>query len=122
MPRRVFTFGASLNETIRQGRGATADLPSVPETYLQDELSESLAAYADRVPELHELLVTLDGAARTAPPAAEAPGVAARRADRAPAPRVALRGLAGSARGYLVAWLQRRTRRPILYLVPHGEA
>ena len=83
-----------------------ADLASVPETYLRDELADSLAGYAERVPELRELYGVLEHAAAQAPAAAEAPGVVARRADLPPAPRVAVRGLTGSARGYLASWLQ----------------
>ena len=35
------------------------DLPSVPETYLKDDLAESLVRYAARLPEAGELLAAL---------------------------------------------------------------
>jgi len=102
--------------------GPAAEPAGSRDVYLRDELAESLASYADRVPELAELLSALAGATPVAAPPAEAEGVVARRAEAAPATRVALRGLAGSARGYLTAWLQRRVARPVLYLVPHGDS
>src|SRR5690349_16732638 len=37
-------------------------------------------------------------------------------------PRTAVRGLTGSARAFLVAWLQRELGRTLVYVVPHGEA
>src|SRR5207237_8198476 len=85
-------------------------------------LPSDLSPYAHKVPELAQLLARLSRAERVPDAAPEAPGTVARRADRAPAPRIALRGLAGSARGYLASWLQRRSGRPLLYLVPHGDA
>jgi len=81
-----------------------ADLPPVPETYLKDDLAESLARYAARLPEAPALLAALRNGA---------PGAA---------PRVAVRGLTGSAGGFLASWLQRETARTLLYVVPHGEA
>ncbi len=79
------------------------------DVYLTDELAERLAAFADRSPEALDLLATLkDGWGR-----ADAAGKR---------PRVAVRGLTGSARAWLAAWLQRRTGRPLLYVVPHGES
>ena len=36
-----------------------ADLPPVPETYLKDDLAESLARYAARLPEAPALLAAL---------------------------------------------------------------
>src|SRR5215468_7320053 len=81
-----------------------ADLPSVPETYLKDDLAESLARYAARLPEAPALLAALRDGVPGAPP------------------RVTVRGLTGSARGFLVSWLQRETSRTLLYVVPHGEA
>ena len=81
------------------------DLPSVPETYLKDDLAESLVRYASRLPEAAELLAALrDGSGAAAPT------------------RVAVRGLTGSARGFLAAWLQRETGRTVLVVTPHGEA
>ncbi len=77
--------------------------------YLTDDLAERLAGYADRCPEALDLLGTLGGGWN--------------RADAArKRPRVAVRGLTGSARAYFVSWLQRRTDRTLLYVVPHGEA
>ncbi|MCC6652353.1 MAG: hypothetical protein IT348_14470, partial [Candidatus Eisenbacteria bacterium] len=77
--------------------------------YLENELAVALAGYADRSPEALDLLGTLrDGWDR-----ADAAGLP---------PRVAVRGLTGSARAYMVAWLQRRSERTVLYVVPHGEA
>jgi transcription-repair coupling factor (superfamily II helicase) len=78
------------------------------EVYLDDPLATDLASHADRLPEAQALLAALAGA-----------GVvpAGARAER-----MAVRGLAGSARGYLAAWLQRRTGRTVLYLVAHGDA
>jgi len=79
------------------------------DVYLTDDLAERLASYADRSPEALDLLGTLrDGWNR-----ADAAGKR---------PRVAVRGLTGSARAYLTSWLQRRTARTVLYVVPHGEA
>ncbi len=79
------------------------------DVYLRDELAERLGAYAANSPEARDLLATLRGGW-----------------DRADAggrlPRVAVRGLAGSARAYLVSWLQREVGAPLLYVVPHGEA
>ncbi len=81
------------------------DLPSVPETYLKDDLAVSLMRYAARLPEAVELLGALrDGAGAGAPP------------------RVGVRGLTGSARGFLAAWLQRETGRTVLVVTAHGEA
>ena len=75
--------------------------PSPPsETYLRDQLVERIAGLADRVPEAPELLTLL-------------------REGRG---RAGVRGLTGSARGYLASWLQRVTGRPVLYVVGHGDA
>ena len=79
------------------------------DVFLRDELAERLARHADRSPEALDLLGTLrDGW------------------DRADAagrwPRVAVKGLAGSSRAYLAAWLHRQLGKPVLYVVPHGEA
>jgi transcription-repair coupling factor (superfamily II helicase) len=77
--------------------------------YLHDEFAESLAGFGERSPELRELRARLrdgwgraDGAGRL--------------------PRVAVRGLAGSARAWTVSWLQRELDAPLLWVVPHGEA
>ena len=83
---------------------------SLPPTdrYLRDPLAESLLAHGDRLPEGQALLARLrEGWGRTAP------GVL---------PRVAVRGLVGSARAYLAAWLQHATGRTVLCVVPHGDA
>jgi len=69
------------------------------ETYLRDPLAESLLSQAGNIPEAGELL-------------------AAVREAKGPA---AVRGLTGSARGLLTAWLQRATGRTVLCLVPHGD-
>jgi len=90
---------------IRTPPPPAADLPSVPETYLKDDLAESLSRYAARLPEAAELLAALrEGASATAPA------------------RVAVRGLTGSSRAFLAAWLQRETGRPVLLVSPHGDA
>ena len=36
-------------------------------------------------------------------------------------PRAALRGLAGSSRAYLVAWLHEQLNASVVWVVPHGE-
>src|SRR5215831_5084278 len=87
---------------------------SSPDVYLKDALAESLAAHPGRSPAARELLAMLGDAA-----AHPRDGVA--RAD-ARRPRAAVRGLTGSARAYLVSWLQRELDRPVLYVVRHGEA
>ena len=74
--------------------------PPPSETFLRDELAERIALLAGRLPEAAELLAALDAGAS----------------------RVGLRGLTGSARGCLAAWLQRRTGRRVLYVVGHGDA
>ncbi len=79
---------------------------AIPDVFLTDPLAESLARHAGQSPEARELLEMLrDGWGRN---------------DAAGAPRrVAVRGLAGSARAYLVSWLQRELGRPVLCIVPH---
>jgi len=78
------------------------------DVFLKDELAESLARLADASPEARELLSVLrDGWGRA--------DATAKR------PRMAVRGLTGSARAYLISWLQRQVARPVLYVVPHGE-
>ena len=82
---------------------------STTEVFLENELAARLAELADRAPELQDLLGTLrDGWDR-----ADAAGLR---------PRVAVRGLTGASRAFLASWLQRRTGRTVLYVVPHGEA
>jgi transcription-repair coupling factor (superfamily II helicase) len=81
-----------------------APAPPATETYLKDALAESLLGHAERLPEAAELLAAL-----------RAGDAAGRRA------RVAVRGLTGSARSFLAAWLERATGRTVLYLVGHGE-
>jgi len=76
----------------------------MPETYLHDPLADDLLDHAGQLPEARELLATLR-AARAGPGA----------------PRLAVRGLAGSARAWLAAWLQREAGRVLLYLVPSGD-
>ena len=67
------------------------------ETYLRDPLAESLLERAGRLPEAGQL-----ASARGGP--------------------VAVRGLTGSARALLTAWLQRDSGGLVLCLVPHGES
>ena len=79
------------------------------ETWLTDELAERLVAHAERMPEARELLSFLEG--RTG------------RNDGAELPRrIALRGLTGSARAFLAAWLERASGRLVLVVVGHGES
>jgi transcription-repair coupling factor (superfamily II helicase) len=77
-----------------------SQLPPSGSTYLRDALAEGIAGLADGLPEAAELLAacTADG------------------------PRLGVRGLTGSSRGYLASWLQRRTGRTLLYVVAHGDA
>src|SRR5262245_11254241 len=79
-----------------------------PEVYLEDELALSLTRDVENVPEARELLAFVRGEWG--------------RNDAAELPRrAAVRGLTGSARALLTAWLQRATGRTVLYLVGHGE-
>ncbi len=75
--------------------------PVTTETYLKDELAESLTRYLDALPEARAL------AERCAQPAARG--------------RIAVRGLIGASRALMVSWLQRQTGRAVLYVVGHGE-
>ncbi|MGH7740785.1 MAG: transcription-repair coupling factor [Candidatus Eiseniibacteriota bacterium] len=78
------------------------------DVFLTDELAERTLDYADALPEARRLVEFLEGRWG--------------RNDGAAFPRrLAMRGLTGSARGYLAAWLQRATSRTVLYLVGHGE-
>jgi len=76
------------------------------EVYLTDPLAESLARHAGQSPEARELLDMLRGGWGRQ----DTPGRLA---------RVAVRGLAGSSRAYLVSWLQRELGCPVLCVVPH---
>src|SRR5258706_5711318 len=79
---------------------------SAPDVYLKDELSESLASHPGRSPAARELLAMLrDGWGRS----------------DGKRPRAAVRGLTGSARAYIVSWLQRELGRTLVYVVPRGE-
>jgi transcription-repair coupling factor (superfamily II helicase) len=69
------------------------------ETWLKDELAESLLRRAARLPEMARLQAAL-----------AAPG------------RLGVRGLTGSSRGLLTACLFRAAGRSVLYVVPHGDA
>jgi transcription-repair coupling factor (superfamily II helicase) len=69
------------------------------ETYLHDALAESLARYAERLPEAQALLEAI-----------------------ARGRRPAVRGLTGAARGFLASWLQRATGKTVMFLVSHGDA
>ena len=87
---------------------------STRDVYLKDVLAESLAELPGRSPAARELLSMLrDGGTRPKDGSGRADG---RR------PRAAVRGLTGSARAYLVSWLQRELACPLLYVVRHGEA
>src|SRR5439155_6707052 len=100
-PRRLLAFGAPRVEA-RAWRNANREgMSVVTETYLKDELAESLASYLDGVPEARAL---------------------AERLARGVRERVAVRGLIGSARGFLAGWLQRVTGKTVLYVVGHGDA
>ena len=66
-----------------------------------DDLAESLAAAADRVPDARRLVERIETGARG---------------------RATVRGLVGSARAYLASWVQRQTERTVLYVVSHGDA
>src|SRR5262245_15266221 len=93
---------------IAAQRGSS-QAPPVREVYLEDELAQSLARDVETIPEARELLAFLRGEWG--------------RNDTAELPRrIAVRGLTGSARALLTAWLQRATGRTVLYLVGHGEA
>uniref|UniRef100_A0A832I4K0 Transcription-repair-coupling factor n=1 Tax=Eiseniibacteriota bacterium TaxID=2212470 RepID=A0A832I4K0_UNCEI len=108
--------GAPRPFVLARARAGAA--PRAPETdrtvtatdvWLKDDLAESLAAHAGRLPEARRLLEFLAGQWG--------------RNDAAELPRrVALRGLTGSARAFLVSWLQRETGRTVLWLAAHGEA
>jgi transcription-repair coupling factor (superfamily II helicase) len=102
----------------RVDRLGTKDTTAVPararpapdgEVYLRDELAESLAADVAGLPEARQLLEFVRGDWGCND------GAEYRH-------RAAVRGLTGSARGLLTAWLQRATGRTVLYLVAHGEA
>ena len=69
------------------------------ETWLKDEVAESLLDQTRELPEAAALLAAARG---------EGPG--------------AVRGLTGSARALLTAWLQRVSERTVLCVVPHGES
>ena len=69
---------------------------AAPDVYLRDEIAESLAKHAERLPEARELLAALDG---RGPEAARPPSPGAATS------RLAVRGLTGSARGFLASWL-----------------
>ncbi|HVP15092.1 MAG TPA: transcription-repair coupling factor [Terriglobales bacterium] len=81
------------------------------EVYLRDELAERIASRAARIPEAAELLEHVKARRGIAPDSAAVPA----------GERVGLRGLTGSARGYLASWLQRASGRPMLYVTCHGE-
>src|SRR5437762_5064531 len=96
---------------LRDSAAPRSAPPATPvrEVYLEDELAQSLARDVERVPEARELLAFLRGEWG--------------RNDDAELPRrAAVRGLTGSARALLTAWLQRATGRTVLYVVGHGEA
>ncbi|MFI5370507.1 MAG: transcription-repair coupling factor, partial [Candidatus Eisenbacteria bacterium] len=69
------------------------------ETYLRDPLAESLLADAGRLPEAPALLA----------------------AARGEGGRLMVRGLTGSSRGLLTAWLARASGRTVVLVTAHGE-
>jgi transcription-repair coupling factor (superfamily II helicase) len=74
------------------------------EVHLRDPLAEGLLAHAEQSPEARELLAMLrDGWGR----------------DHRRSARIGVRGLAGSSRAFLVAWLQRALGRTVVWVVPH---
>jgi transcription-repair coupling factor (superfamily II helicase) len=110
---RVARGGAGRASQAAAGRArpapATQTTGAMSEVHLKNEIAESLVPHFGRVPEARALLEFLRGDWG--------------RADAAEWPRrAALRGLTGSARAYLVSWLHREAGRPVLWLVPHGEA
>jgi len=70
----------------------------VTETYLHDELAERLLRQVEQLPEAAALLAAARGTGR-----------------------LAVRGLTGSSRALLAAWLQRQLGRTVLVLTAHGE-
>ncbi len=81
---------------------------AVTETYLEDALATALLRHAERLPEAQRLLAVL--------------GEGWGRDDtRAGAPRIAVRGLTGSARGWLAAWLHRSLGGTLVLVTAHGE-
>ncbi len=97
---------------MREAERKTVLTEAPGEVFLKDELAESLARYGERLPQAAEIIAAVreDGAG---------PGTAAEK--RGPI-RAVVRGLTGSARGFLTTWLQRATSRTVLYLVSHGDA
>ena len=79
-----------------------------PEVFLRDPLATTLLERVERSPEARTLLATLrDGW---------------NRADQGGKwPRVALKGLVGSSRALIAAWLQDQLDASIVWVVPHGE-
>jgi transcription-repair coupling factor (superfamily II helicase) len=71
---------------------------SVTEVFLRDDLAESLITRVERLPEARALLEGCTAGGRTA-----------------------VRGLTGSARALLTAWLHRVTGKTVLVLAPHGD-
>ncbi len=77
------------------------------EVFLRDALASALLERVGRSPEARELLAMLrDGWHRAD--------------DRVP--RAGVRGLAGSSRAFLTAWLQEELGASVVWVVPHGEA
>ncbi len=75
------------------------------ETYLRDPLAEWLISRGDRLPEGADLVQALAAGGR----------------PRAGPGRIAVRGLTGSARAFLVAWLHHALGRTVVYLVGQGD-
>ena len=78
------------------------------ETYLRDQLAESLCAQASRLLEARQLLEYLKHAEHVSQAGQQAM-------------RVAVRGLTGSAPSWIAAWLQRTTGRTVLVLSASGD-
>ncbi len=93
----------------RAGSEHRASRMTVTETWLPDELAVRLSHFAERLPEAQRLLAAL---------AEDAEREGAGRAPR----RIGVRGLAGSAPGWLLAWLHRSLGGTLLVVAPHGDA
>src|SRR5439155_21152779 len=85
---------------------AAAPAPAADDAWLHDELAAFLCTQAERLPEARELLAHVQQ-----PPM--------RGTTRAA--RIAVRGLTGSSRGWLAAWLPRTTGRTVVVLTTGGD-
>ena len=80
---------------------------ALTDTYLEDALATSLLRYAERLPEAQRLLAVL--------------GEGWGEDDTRAGSRLAIRGLTGSARGWLTAWLHRSLGGTLLLVTSHGD-